>query len=375
MCLFFAFVKGDKSSSRDFADSNRKSHRRPTGLGRGRGGFTLVELLVVIAIIGILIALLLPAIQAAREAARRLECKNHLKQLGLAVQNFIDTQKKFPSGGYGIAWAPHPDRGLGVNQPGPLFYSILPFMEQKALFQLGSGVGFDADTDLLHQANVQRLSTPLGIFYCPTRRAPFASPTATTIFNFVYSPVLVTPLKLTATAHNDYAVNAGEIYGGWAWGPTDSGDPPKAAFPVAPDFPWPNPASSSGIVFPHNQFKMIDILDGTSKTILIAEKCLNPDQYHNGQNWGDDQGVFVADERDPVRWCAWSSGSADYMPPLRDRPGVDGSWQWGSAHPAGYNAVMCDGSVHTISYTVSEYVQRRLCNRKDKQVFDPNPYW
>ena len=76
-------------------------------------GFTLVELLVVIAIIGILIALLLPAIQAAREAARRSQCKNNLKQMGLAAQNHLSTQKCFPSGGWGFLWVGDPDRGYG----------------------------------------------------------------------------------------------------------------------------------------------------------------------------------------------------------------------------------------------------------------------
>jgi prepilin-type N-terminal cleavage/methylation domain-containing protein len=102
--------------------------------------FTLVELLVVIAIIGILIALLLPAIQSAREAARRSQCKNNLKQLALAVLNFESAHKHLPSGGWGYRWAPDPDHGYGITQPGSGFYSILPFHEQAALHDMGKGL-------------------------------------------------------------------------------------------------------------------------------------------------------------------------------------------------------------------------------------------
>ncbi len=112
-------------------------------LGNPRGfirrAFTLVELLVVIAIIGILIALLLPAIQSAREAARLTECKNNLKQVGLAVQNHVNTQKFFPSGGWGWNWTGDPDRGFGKGQPGGWAYSLLPYMEGGATYKLGKG--------------------------------------------------------------------------------------------------------------------------------------------------------------------------------------------------------------------------------------------
>ena len=169
-----------------------------------RRGFTLVELLVVIAIIGILIGLLLPAIQASRESARRLECSNHIKQFALAMHSYLDAQKHFPSGGYGTAYSPHPDRGMGVSQTGGFFYVLLPYMEGKQLYVLGKGVGFWNDNDsTLFEANKERNAMPMGIFYCPSRRAP-------TNYPAVRTPLMCATME--EGSRTDYAANAGEIY-------------------------------------------------------------------------------------------------------------------------------------------------------------------
>ncbi|MCC6124278.1 MAG: DUF1559 domain-containing protein [Pirellulales bacterium] len=351
------------------AESNRKNtfkerpNSRRFAFRLRRGGFTLVELLVVIAIIGILIALLLPAIQAAREAARRLECQNHLKQMGLAVHNYMDSRKVLPSGGYGVPWAPHPDRGLGKEQTGSLFYSILPYMELKSLIQLGAGVGFNnMNNPKLLNGNKQLLATPLNVLYCPTRRAPGAAPADNNHW-FVLQPIL--SARLTVCAHNDYCANAGDNYVGWGCN--------TSTLPAPPNMSCGDALAATGIVWTHYQYKLRDIIDGTSKTMLIGEKNLNPDQYSNGKNWGDDQGPFVADERDPVRFAAFAINS-DYLRPVRDRSGADQSWGFGSAHASTFNVVLCDGSVHAISYEISEKNMRRLSRRNDKAQFeDPNP--
>jgi prepilin-type N-terminal cleavage/methylation domain-containing protein len=179
-------------------------------LRRHNRGFTLVELLVVIAIIGILIALLLPAIQAARESARRLQCSNNLKQIGQACLSHVDSFKYFPSGGWGWRWAGDADRGYGAGQPGGWLYSILPFMELKQLHDLNKN-GNAAGGKLMAE-------TPLDIYRCPTRGQnpthPFVN--GTTPLNL--------PLRPTVMAPTDYAGNGGDVYDYISAGPGSYSD-------------------------------------------------------------------------------------------------------------------------------------------------------
>src|SRR5688500_15583906 len=105
-----------------------------------RNGFTLVELLVVIAIIGILVALVLPAIQAARAAARRTQCKNNVKQIAVACLNFESTHKTFPTGGWSWRWMGDPDKGYGPQQPGGWIYQAAPYLEEQIVFDISKGL-------------------------------------------------------------------------------------------------------------------------------------------------------------------------------------------------------------------------------------------
>ena len=133
-----------------------------------RNGFTLVELLVVITIIGILMSLLLPAVQSARESARMTSCENNLHQIGLGALNHLQTQDYFPTGGWFWVWAGDPDQGTGVNQPGGFFYNLLPYIDQKNVWQLGAGL--PQMSAAKNTAIAQAASTLLSVYNCSSRR-------------------------------------------------------------------------------------------------------------------------------------------------------------------------------------------------------------
>lgn len=335
-------------------------------------GFTLVELLVVIAIIGILIALLLPAIQAAREAARRTQCRNNLKQLGLAVLNFESTHKHLPSGGWGYRWAPDPDHGYGINQPGSGLYSILPYHEERALHD--NGKGMPVAQRLI--ANKQRLETPLSVWVCPSRRAPMKYPNVSGI-DFVLRPYGTDQTSTLANVvKSDYAFNAGTVqgvFGGgpdlgpasnpWQLGDNGAGLPPPNVLRVV-----------TGIIFARNVYKMKQISDGTTNTYLIGEKSIDPRGYFNpndgGGGLGDDQGALISDDRDSVRYSNLT------LIPVPDQPHTDDSftYRFGGPHSGGFNIAFCDGSVQFIPYTIDPKVSMNLANRSDGQVINRNSF-
>ena len=143
-----------------------------------RRAFTLVELLVVIAIIGILVALLLPAVQAAREAARRNQCVNNLKQLALGCMNHHSTIGHFPTGGWGWFWVGDADRGFGADQPGGWVFNILPYIEENTLHDLAGDGSFDTMSTQQHINTREVVLSPVTMISCPSRRPglTFAKP-------------------------------------------------------------------------------------------------------------------------------------------------------------------------------------------------------
>ncbi|MBN2295308.1 MAG: DUF1559 domain-containing protein [Pirellulales bacterium] len=328
-------------------------------------GFTLVELLVVIAIIGILIALLLPAVQAAREAARRMQCSNNLKQMGLAALGHESAYGFFPSGGWAPIWVGDPDRGVGKSQPGGWIFSVLPYMEQNELHQLGAGATSDADREV---ANAKRVTTPVVAFCCPSRRPVRIAPSS--CVTYAYFCRSVTGGK---AAHTCYAANMGEadstvfIPSSYWPGSYAQGDDPN--------FNWYPTTNVSGVCFQRSEVTVAMISDGTSNTYFAGEKNINPDHYTDGKDGGDDWSMYSGQQDDIVRLVAkLNGGVATYYPPLRDTAGLGYTEGFGGPHSGGLNMAFCDGSVHTINFEIDPEIHRCLGSRQDGKPLDDNEF-
>jgi prepilin-type N-terminal cleavage/methylation domain-containing protein len=344
---------------------------------RNSAAFTLVELLVVIAIIGILVALLLPAIQAAREAARRNQCQNNLKQLGIATQLFHDTHKFLPSAGWGDWWVGCPDQGMGENQPGSWAFQLLAYIEESA--RAGVGQGFKCGDANSRKVIGQMIVTPVSVFNCPSRRAAAAYP-APNYGNVNFEP----PSLPLFTAKSDYACNVGSFGAGldtdvgpatiaeaatYAW--KFSGPTFVASTRTYPG--WVPGTALSGVIFQRSTISFSQITDGTSHTYLYGEKNLNPNAYLTGEAGNDDQSMYNGYDRDNIR-STWvlvgTTGNVYGNPPVPDTPGGNFTWQFGGPHPGGWMAVLCDGSVHFFTYDMAPQNHSRLGNRRDGEVID-----
>lgn len=381
-----------------------------------RRGFTLVELLVVIAIIGVLVALLLPAVQAAREAARRTTCQNQVRQMGIALQNHVDAQKVFPTGGsipnpslanYTSGGTNSPGTPNGANKQGlGAFYQLLPYLELNSV------------KGLTNPAQLQ--STLIPLYNCPSRRSPMrsanspagsqltdyatAQPATNYCTNNQYDPLAAWPFPDTGP-NPSFAIRSfwcGDGRGGWG----DVSTPERSANygGVIVRTPYRVEGCSAGVPcalatatapargeivpgFP-TAIKPAQVTDGLSNTLVISEKVVRADLYE-GQPAPDPGGGGVSDDRG---WSdGWDPDSVRFtgVPPISDSDqktchhsnsgiqrtciGYGGEIPvlfFGSAHPVGVNAVYGDASAHFINFDIDHLVFNALGTRAGEETID-----
>jgi prepilin-type N-terminal cleavage/methylation domain-containing protein len=341
-------------------------------MGRGaeahqmRSGFTLVELLVVIAIIGVLVALLLPAVQAAREAARRGQCQNQVKQMALACLNHESTQKHLPGGGWGFNWGGDPDRGSGENQPGSWMYNILPYLELQTIHSLGKDGNPATHTQAQLDGATKRTMTTVNTFNCPSRR-PAKLYVENPASNLQFPEVNANRDLVTEMVRADYAGNAGAVPNAqWGSRPGSLNGINTYAWTVLN----PNDATEKqilanlGVFHYRSQVTLQQIVDGTSNTYLLGEKYLNPDYYEDGGDYTDTESAYSGNNDDALRRTS--------IAPLQDTPGVGSREQrFGSAHAAGFVMALCDGSVNHVGYDIDEVVYWDFGTRDPESKAEP----
>ena len=327
-------------------------HCRARHGARKSSGFTLVELLVVITIIGILMGMLLPAINSAREAGRNAQCKNNLKQLGVACLAHEEAQQTFPTGGWGWYWVGDPDCGYGTNQPGGWIYNILPNTDQAAVHDLGRY----GSNSVKQAAVLQMCSIPLPFTNCPTRRRDALFPTSSNPIAYNAGGVTAPPGYMSG--RTDYAINCGD-----AASDQDSAGPANSTPSVVAAYFSGGRSSSNlflaytGVSFERSTIRKDDVTDGLSNTLLVGEKYLAQDAYGTGKAGAGNENQYVGFDNDTDRTtCA---------APVQDRWGVDDELQFGSAHPHAANFVLCDGSITSINYSIDKETFRRLGTRAE----------
>jgi prepilin-type N-terminal cleavage/methylation domain-containing protein len=343
---------------------NMTSLRNPAvqKLSRNRPGFTLVELLVVIAIIGVMVGLLLPAVQSAREAARRMQCGNRLKQLGLALHNYESSFKSLP-----------PSR---IEITTPVFQAgwqsmILPFIEQTALYD-----NYDRKLSWFAQQNVPVSTQSVSDFVCPSTPGTRGTPPQTMYQarGIAYG----TPVF----GASDYAAINNIRRGAWV----ANGEPG----PSATQRNWP------GALFPASPglgVKFAEIIDGLSNTVMIVEDAGRPNVWigrqmttnprkpalgnfvEEGWGWADIQDSFSLDGTNTfgIPNDTKSSGAVTVAPGGGNcMMNCTNDGEIYSFHPGGAHGLRCDGSVHFMSAQMNGLILVRMCTKNQSEVIQEN---
>jgi len=320
-----------------------------------RRAFTLIELLVVIAIIAVLIALLLPAVQQAREAARRTQCKNNLKQFGLAMQNYHDVFNKFPQGGnYACC-----DFGPGIG----FMVRLFPYLDQAPLF---NQLNMSAPANLISGGST-------GIFAWSNPNAGNANyPFVQGSYAFALCPSdsrLPAGNQLNGYSISNYEASVGsEVFGSNAgctpyvtgvqintWG--DGNDPTQVS----------GMGSRGGV-----SIGIRDVSDGTSQVIHMGEvlpSCL--DHAGNKGLWSENGQSFHAGTAAAINDftpCPWATGAQIRFPGCQNEQNWNMSWAFKSMHVGGCQFLFVDGSVHFLSQNMNYLTYQYLGGRSDGNV-------
>ena len=310
---------------------------------KARGGFTLVELLVVIAIIGVLVALLLPAVQAAREAARRTQCTNKVKQVCLAAHNYADARRRFPSA------VDTELAKLDANKPRLFGYlaSLLPYHEQAALHEL-----VNYDYAWTHIVNKRPLETPLHEFRCPSALTP------------EWMWIGGTTGSGSTAAESNLSAHYFAVLGAKRGCPDDD----KYSISVRPGSELvhcvsPGGMATNGVMYVGSRTRFKDVTDGTSKTFLIGESSYD----------SIGRRVWLAGSISAGDAWAYSGYNMTYS--LSSSPrgqvvgntivdiGVNNDIGFGSLHPGGAHFGLTDGAVQFISEDIELVVLKQFASR------------
>ncbi len=370
-----------------------------------RRGFTLVELLVVIAIIGVLVALLLPAVQAAREAARRTQCVNNIKQMMLSMHNHESALQAFPSGGIG-PW-PHVEDFLtdsGPTNPKPTGLPLGP--EKQGLswaFQILSYAEGGAIKNLKTTAEVEQASVPM--FHCPSRRPPTRYlGVGAVLMDYAAAVPFPTPADVTRPGFDVLWTNAmKEATDGWGtvgcraqmmWSGVQGGPrfqaPPSDSSPTIESVTTAGSTAAAsmatnyvpamGVIVRSNHCALCSdgkrmtgfytkisfnhIVDGASNTMVVSEKKIAPSLYDTGSSPGDDRGWSDGWDYDAMRTTICIPSADD------DRLHASDAYKFGAPHSAGVNAGFADASVRTINYDIDFQVFNSMGHRSDGETPD-----
>ena len=308
-----------------------------------RSAFTLIELLVVIAIISMLVGMLLPAVQKAREAASRIQCTNNLKQLGLAMHSYEGANEKFPPNRLMTAIPVSP--GGILNGTAPVIWTgtatwcvvILPHIEQDNLYhQWSMGQTY-------YQQNPIARGSAVKTFFCPSRRAADSSPTVSLSGD--------TPSWLSGTTHmpgalGDYATcidRSGQ----------DTASTSSSVGGASQSMSGPFQAGTG--------YRFNDFTDGTSNTLLLGEKHVPQDKH--GYGWWD-----CSTYNGDYYQCSSRAASRQY--PLTTNP-KDTGWKFGSRHTQVVQFCFVDGHIQRLPDTIDPWVLELLGMRNDGQVIPP----